>query len=165
MRLESHFEFARFLRSLGHEVRSNVNRVEHDEASGDVAERLEIERGSPLLVVHKLFLIDDQPAIYVVDTIPQALIKEPYDTFDLHKPIFTFLEDCCSVRTTHSLAEVVPRVCGKQLAVHLDLKPWQALLQLNSVFFGEDDAQPVLFSRAYYKDPLIRFHVLRRRVY
>ncbi len=161
-RLEACFEVTQFFEGLGHKVKRDLTCIEHEETPREIAERLEVEPGSPVLVLHYLFYIDDQPTIYFIDWIPESLIREPYEPADAGH-IFHFLERVCHVKTTQALVEIVPRICGEALAERLDLEPWEALLQLNNVYFRDEDGLPIMFARGFYRYPPIRFHVLNRR--
>lgn len=162
-RAETAYEFTDLIRNSGHEAEIAFLRADREEASEDIAMRLEIQPGSPLLVVHKVFLADGQPAVYCIDTVPVALLCEPFEEAELEEPIFNLLERRCHVQVMHILAEIIPLVAEGELVDLIGSQPGEPLLHFSETYYSKDN-HPVMFSLIYYKDPLIRFTILRKKI-
>lgn len=162
-RAENAYELTELIRDTGLEAERKLVGVERTAATEEQADQLMVEVGAPLLVVHKLFCADRSPAIVVVDRLPEALIKAPYDEEELARPIFHFLEQRCHIRVEYMLAQIVPRVAEGEIARLLHLQPGTPSLEF--VETGYSDAnEPVLLSSVTYSDALIRFTVLRKKL-
>ncbi len=162
LRLETHAEFSELIEEAGYESGSVLLDVETQPMPEPIAARLERDVDSDLLCISKVFLVDDVPAIYVVDMIPEALIREPCEEGDFGQSIFEFLESSCHCRVAYGLAEITSRLAGNVMGQHLDVQAWEPLIQLDSTYYREDN-EPVMFSRGCYSSRHIRFSVLRRK--
>jgi GntR family transcriptional regulator len=162
-RAETAYEFTDLLRQAGFEASIRPLSVQRQSLPDDMAGALDVEPGSEGLFVRKLFLADDQPAIYCTDVVPSGVIVEPYDDGELHAPIFDFLARRCHQAIEHCLADIIPVVADETLSVLLDLPPGSPLLRFDEVNYNALN-QPVMFARVYYRDRFIRFSVLRKKV-
>lgn len=140
----------------------SISRVEHgqDHASGDVAQALGVSPETPLLAVKKVYMADGQPAVYLIDFVPDDLIHEPYEEQELEQPIFEFLERHSRMRLKYLISEFVPCKADREIADMLGVLPDEALLQCDETLFSSDN-KPVMFSRIIYKNEMFRFTVLR----
>jgi len=161
-RVEHAYEFSDLLRIAGFEPSIQLISFENFTLAEEMAVQLDVEPGTQALVVRKLFLANGQPAIYCLDFIPQHLINQPYDEYELQQPIFDFMKQRCGQSTVQNLAEIVPQVATKELADLLKIELGQPLLRIDEIGYNEEGG-PVIFTRAYYKDQFIRFSVLRKR--
>lgn len=162
-RAEAAYEFTELIRDSGYRATITPLSVRREAAEEEVAEKLEIPSSSPVLVVRKLFLADARPAIFCKDVLPVALVAEGYEDIELEGQIFEFLQRRCRLDVKHVLASIVPRVAEGELVDLLGSRPGEALLQFDETGYG-DDNRPILFSRIFYKDPIIRFTILRTKV-
>jgi GntR family transcriptional regulator len=163
-RLDDLIEYQEMIRAAGYEPQATMLSVETEEASDEVAGKLNIEPGTSLLVARQVLSADGDPAIYVEDMIPVTLIKEQYDKSELEKSILGFLEEKCYVRLDYTISEIEPCVCSGQVAGVLEMEPCQAVLKTTATCYSED-SKPIMASQSYYKTSIIRFSVLRKRKY
>lgn len=161
-RLEYLIEYWQLIQSSGYEPQAKILSIEIEEASNEIADRLNIEPHARLLVTHQVLSADGNPAIYVEDVIPFELIKEEYDERELKESFFDFLEERCYVRLDYTISEIEPCVCNDQVAEVLDLEPYQAVLKASATCYSEN-SKPIVYSESYYNPNFIRFSVLRKR--
>ena len=163
-RIDEIIEYKELVRKSGYKASTVQLEVINELASEEIAQKLSIDHHSPLLVSKNILFADENPAIYVEDKIPIDFIKEEYDQQELKDSVFDFLENRCYARVSYTISEVVPRRCGEELAKILQVEPWQPLLQTNGLVFSEEN-KPIMLSTTYYREPFIRFHIVRKRKY
>lgn len=161
-RLEYLIEYWDLIRSSGYEPQAEILSAEIQDASNEIADQLNIEPKSPLLVTQQVLSADGNPAIYVEDMIPIQLIKEEYDEQELKESFFDFLEERCFVRLDYAVSNIEPYVCSAQVAEVLGLGPCQAVLKASGICYTEN-SKPIVYSESYYNTNFIRFSILRKR--
>ena len=79
------------------------------------------------------------------------------------RSVFDFLPNNCGIQIAYGITEIVPHICGAELAELLQMDPQAAILQLNDTYFTEDNI-PVMASWISVKDPIVRFRAIRRQL-
>jgi GntR family transcriptional regulator len=163
MRIESFFSFTDYLPQIGTDISFSLESVEYDTTGGEIARQLDISKDSQVLIIKKWFLLDRDPVVYVVDTIPTDLIQEPYSGFDFeNEDTFNFMDKYCHIRPDYSLANIVPRLVGSKMADTFQMKSWQPIIELRSTYFSNNGTRPLLYGVGCYRPDVIQFQVLRR---
>lgn len=160
-RVDFAYEFGKLIELSGLEATIRTLEVRPDTADPDTARRLSVEPGAPTLSLRKLFLADGQPAIYVREILPTALIQEPYSPSELEETIFSFIERRCHTQVDYILSELVPTVAAAEVAELLAVPPGSPQLRFVEVFYSARN-QPLVLASIDFRDPLIRFHALRK---
>jgi GntR family transcriptional regulator len=162
-RVDFAYEFGQLIEASGLRADIKTLEVRAATADADAARRLSIEPGDPLLLVRKLFLADGQPAIYGHEVLPTAIIRAGYEPAELEAPIFRFLEQRCHTGVDYILSELIPALAPAEVAPLLDVPAGSPLLHFVEVFYSPRN-QPLVLASIYFRDPLIRFHALRKLV-
>lgn len=160
-RVDMAYEFTQLIEAAGFEAAIDTVEVRREAASADLAQRLGLTTGDPVLTIHKIFLASGQRAIYVVEQLPTALVQSEYAESELTHPIFDFLDQRCHQRVDYIVSEIVPCVADQGLAEYLGIEPGQPILKFSEVFYSTSNA-PLVLATVYFRDPLIRFHALRQ---
>lgn len=160
-RIDTAYEFSQLIESAGFEAKIDAVKVQCEPAGEEAAARLGLETGDPFLVAHKVFLASGQPAIYVIEQLPVALIKADYAEAELAEPIFQFLASRCHVNVEYILSEIIPALAEGPLVGLLQLAAGQPVLKFVEVFYSSSN-KPLALATIYFRDPLIRFHALRK---
>ncbi|NMC80379.1 MAG: GntR family transcriptional regulator [Chloroflexi bacterium] len=161
-RAETAYEFTELIKSLGYKAEIVLINAGHESASKDLAERLNVKPRAKLLVIRKLFFADDKPAIYCTDMIPEELVCKPFEESELKKPVYDLLYQQCNLRVAHILAEFTPVVARGELTELLKCQEGEPLALFEELNYSEDN-KPVMFARIYYREPLTRFTILRKK--
>ncbi len=133
------------------------------EAAGEVdAAALEVPPGSSLVVMEKLFLENDVPVVLTANRIPRDRVDHEADEHDAAVPIFDFLEAHAGSRLAYYLSDLVPTVLDGVRADLLGVDPGTPALCFDEVGY-DAEARPVVASRSYFRDDLVRFRLMRRR--
>ncbi len=161
-RLEDLVEYKKLIQSYGYKSNTVQLDVITENAADEIAVKLNIDIGTPLLVSKNVFEADGNPVIYVEDSIPVPLIKGKYLKKDLKESVFDFLENQCYQKIAYAFMEIIPRLCGEDISKILKMDPAQVILASKSVVYNELN-EPIMSGQTYYKEPFIRYYVLKRR--
>lgn len=124
---------------------------------------LELNSDTPLLIIDKLFLADDQPVIFTRTYLPANLIKQPYTGDDFGPPIYEFLPKFCQQELAYYLSEIVPLIATPELADKLNLPAEiTALLSLEELGHNQEN-QPIIKAVSYFRSDLLRLRLIRRQ--
>ena len=129
----------------------------------DVAKILGMGESEQLLVVEKLFLANDKPVILAFNHIPMGLIVRPFVEDDLHIPVFQFLRDFGRRGLSYYVSEIVPALASATLSKSLDMPTGTALISFEETGYDEEN-QPIILARSFFRDDLLRFRLIRREV-
>jgi len=162
-RIDFAYEFSELIKEAGFEPAFKLIETRTTTASPEAVKRLYLEPEAPVIQMTKLIFADGQPAIYVHEEVPVSLIPTPYDPAEMEKSLFYFLERHCKLELNYVLSEIIPSLAEGPAAVHLNVPPGSAELKFVEVFFGEKD-QPFVLATILFREPLIRFHALRKIV-
>ena len=163
VRAEHAYEFTDLIRRSGYEAGITLVNTTREAASEKVGERLNIELGNEVVVVRKVFLADDEPAILCTDMFPARAIREPYEESEFHVPIFNFLKRHCHQEISYNVAEIMPALAGEKVAELLGCAASDVVLRFDEISYDQDN-HPALFSRIYYRADRIHFSVLRKKL-
>jgi GntR family transcriptional regulator len=162
-RLEEIWTYEDVIRAHGYTPATRIIDLYTEPAGKKTAASLEIAPEDEVLVVHKLFLADDQPVILAHNRISTALFKKPYTTQDFRTPVYQFLERNGRNRLAYYLSEIVPIITGPELAKTLQIQPNTALLSFSEIGYDADN-KPIIKSTSCFRDDLIRLRLIRRQV-
>ena len=162
-RIDFAYEFSELIREAGFVPSFRLLETHATTASAEAVKRLYLEEGAPVIVMTKLIMANGDPAIHVREEVPVELIPVPYDPAEMEQSLFYFLERHCKLELSYVLSEVIPSLAEGQAAEHLGAPAGSALLKFVEVFFGEKD-QPFVLATVLFREPLIRFHALRKIV-
>lgn len=133
-------------------------------ADQHAAKRLMINEGDELIVIERLMLADQRPAILCFDHIPKELVIDPtYQDKDLEPPVFQFLEQFCQRSVEMDLTKIEPCLADRNLAAIFQIPEGSPILHLDEVGYDLKQ-QPILLSKEYYAPGILEFTVLRRKV-
>jgi GntR family transcriptional regulator len=144
-------------------LESQVVEVGDPGVSQAIIADLALSPGEQLLVVRKLFLEDDAPVILAHNYLPLRLTPEPYAPEDLGLPVYEFLERFGRQRLAYYLSEIIPLAAAAEVATTLQIRPGAPLISFDETGYN-DDNEPILKAFSYFRDDLLRFRLLRRRV-
>ena len=162
VRADRPFQIHGLIESAGYSP--SVDLIEHEVSSADeeTAALLDIPVHSDVLVVRRVFLADDEPALFLVDRLSTDLLTVPYVTEDLEKLLFHVLPDRCGVHLSYTLSNLVPSLATDRVADLLKINPGTPLLQCNDIHYDTEN-RPIVYSTLYYSHNKLRFSVIRKQ--
>lgn len=156
---------AQSIEHLGMEAGDLNLRVEHVTADADLAERFEVEAGTPLVHTARTRTADGHPVLHCEEWIPEDVLPSPAALDDLRpgESLYGRLEGL-GVPITAAVTKVIPVRAGKVLGARLRLDAATPILLLRQTHYAAGAAdRPVLFTDNFYNSELIELHAIRRR--
>jgi GntR family transcriptional regulator len=153
-------EYTSMIRSSGHKPSIKALDRFSRPAEPVEVERLEIPTGSPVMVVVRLFLSDDQPAIYSIDSVPEALKCQPLTSADIEEPLPVFFKRICGQEFTFGISTLSAQSAQADVSEKLNLAPGTPVLCMQEVFFNDRD-QPLVYATNYFNQSVFQLRVAR----
>ncbi len=129
---------------------------------GWLAATLHVSEGSMGLRIERVVRVDDQPAVHVVDVIPNSVIEAAGSPVYAGGSVYAFLEGECGIQLSGGVVDIAPVVPSAQLARHLNCARGIPLLRLEQVEH-DTGGRPVLFAQEHYLPGVITLTVNRER--
>lgn len=162
VRGEVAYEFSQLIEYAGFQPSVSLLDCIETQANDEEVKRLGLAPRSKLIHIHKLFCANNEPAICCQDMIPKELFQTDFSYQYAEKPVFDILETYCSLRVDYVLAEIVPHISDEYFSTILKMPIGLPLLCFIETSFSVDNS-PIMLSRIYYKDPIIRFSIMRKK--
>jgi len=161
-RLDEIWAYEAMLKAHGYTPSTRILSVTSNSADAHITETLSLNDTEEVVRVKKLFLADDKPVIYVENYIPRTLISSNYTADDFRQPISQTLSDLTQQHLAYYVSDIIPLIADTNLRHTLDLSLNTALISFDEVGYNQEN-QPILYSRSYFKDDLLRLRLLRRK--
>jgi GntR family transcriptional regulator len=147
-------------RRMNLEIRVSDLHIEQVDADGDSATGLGVEEGTRLTRVRRVIRADGRPAAYLIDTLPETILKPGDLPSEFRGSILDFLiERGDNLRT--SRAAITATNAPADVAKPLEIQRDDVLLQFISQLYDANGAV-VDYSYSYFIPGYFRFHVNRR---
>lgn len=162
-RLDVKFEYNELVRGAGYLPSTDSVRIYEKPADEQLAERLGIDTGEPLIVCEKRVLAGGRPVIFSVDHLPVSLFSgADYRALDWSAPVFDLLESCCGIVVDSDVAKVSAIVGSPRTREILQVAADAALLFIDEVGYYKL-SQPILQTYGFYTD-FFDFTILRKKL-
>lgn len=162
-RLDVKFEYNELVHGRGAQSSIDSIYLYEKPADEDLAERLQIDTGEPLIVCEKRVLANGAPVIFSIDHLPQYLFEQcDYRQLDWSEPIFDILEENCGIIVDSDVAKISAINGTPQIRERLKLTEGEAMLFIDEVGYYKL-SRPILQSYGFYTN-FFDFTVLRKKV-
>ncbi|MEJ2735323.1 MAG: GntR family transcriptional regulator [Anaerolineae bacterium] len=135
--------------------------VRDDPATRKLADKLQIEPGTPLLRVDRVLVTDGTPVAYMDDYTLGTILSSADIDDTFNGSVLDLLRQKPDLQVVQVQADIVALNADASLAKKLKVKPGQAVLLLEELLFDQD-GKAIEFSRNYFVPEFFRFHVVRR---
>ncbi len=137
------------------------------DAHEEIAEKLSIETGSPVLHIHKVFTADDEPIIMFENYIPAKVFQDclPIEQVlepGVTEPFFEFFAQQCNTNVKYLASVITPATatsCNLPDVFEFD-DPITPILVIEDIGYDENDTS-VFLSIEYLVGEASTFHVIR----
>lgn len=162
-RMDVKFEYDDLVRGAGCQPSSDSLHVYEKPADEELAERLEIDTGTSLIVCEKRILASGRPVIFSIDHLPKSLFANTdYRTLDWAAPVFDLLEAECGIVVDSDVARVAAAIGPPDIREKLAINESEALIFIDEVGYYKL-SRPILQTYAYYTD-FFDFTILRKKM-
>lgn len=159
-RLETHWQFPEFIKASGMMPGMKIIEETIRNPTDYESSILEIGQNQEVLVVCRLFLADEQPAILTTDILPCSSLSPEYSSEALTRPILDFLESYCGKIHVYNMAEVNVCLADDFVAKHMNVVEGDPILYLEEVFFDRND-RPIMFTHNYHDGKILKLKLIR----
>ncbi len=121
---------------------------------------LELQPGSNVVVLVRLFLADNQPAIYSMDSVPEAQMCQKLSLTDIEEPLPNFFRRFCSQEFTYGISSLSAQNPPPEVVEAFCLPPNAPVLRMCEVFFNAHD-HPLVYAVNYFNESVFQLRVAR----
>ena len=161
-RMDIEMEFLDIIRQFGYEASVSFIEVTEDAADENMAQKLQIEEGTPVIRIRLVCDADGKPAVYSDDVFEKRLVKKDYKSEDFQMIVFKFLEKFCDEEAYMDLTELHAVVADEALAEILKVNIGTPLLNMEEVDY-DIDGNALFYSRQYFVDGIVQHTVMRKK--
>jgi GntR family transcriptional regulator len=154
--------FGEAMNSLGHETFSQVLGHALLRAEGDIAQRLALPSGEPVIELRRLRYLDRAPVSLDVSYFPSA-IGESLLRLDLAaRDVFSILENEIGIVLGAAEVSIEAALAEGEIATHLAIDEGAPLLRIDRLTTAAD-GRPVDFEHLYYRGDAMRYRLRLER--
>jgi GntR family transcriptional regulator len=153
-------EYTSMIRASGHKPSIKALDQYSRPAAQVEVDGLEIPVGSRVIVLVRLFLSDNQPAIFSIDTVPEALQRQPLTAADIEQPLPIFFKRVCGQEFTFGVSTLSAQAAPADVAEKFVVSPGAPVLCMREVFFNDHD-QPLVSAINYFNEAVFQLRVAR----
>jgi len=162
-RMDIETEFLEIVEQNGYKAAYEFIEVSECEADENEAQKLQIEKGMPIIRIRLLCTADGNPAIYTEDVLDKRLLKEEYKDKEHNCIVFDFLKKFCDVEVYMDITELHPVAADEKMSELFKIPAGTPLLNMEEVDY-DVKGNPVFYSRQYFVDGYIQQTVLRKKL-
>jgi GntR family transcriptional regulator len=161
-RFDLKFEYNELIRNTGYHPNTDSILLRIELAEEELAEKLQIDVSSEVIVCEKRILAGDTPVIYSIDYLALSLFDGMnYSDIDWSLPIFDILDRYCGLVVVTDIAKIFATNATPSIRQKLNVREGEALLMLDEVGYCKL-SRPVLRSHEFYTD-FFDFTMLRKK--
>ena len=167
--LNEFIEFRKLIQENGYEPGYRELSSEIIEADEETLEDLQLEAGSWVLKIRKIFTANNDPIIYVINYIPLWVFEDVLTPEEATRPKITekfidFFEGVCNQRISHFISTVkadnFENIDAPNILVNDG--PHTPVLVINEIGYNNND-KPIVSSCEYHPGDWMTFRMMRRR--
>lgn len=167
--LNEFIEFPQLIKANGFEPGYKELSSEIIDPDEEMLENLQLESGTQVLKICKIFTANDDPIIYVINHIPLWVLKDALTPKEAMQPGATvkfidFIEGTCNQRISHFISTV-----KAEILENIDIPktlindgPHTPVLVINEIGYNILD-KPIVSSCEYHPGDWMTFRMMRRR--
>lgn len=162
-RLDLKFEYYELIQNMGCRPSCDHVCLYTQPAGDELAEKLEIDAGEPVVICEKRMLASGTPVIYSCDYLPESLfLSADYRAFDWSGPVFSILEEHCGLPVDVSVAKLLSTNGSAKIREMLKTAEREALILIDEISYYKL-SYPILQTHAYYTN-FFEFTMLRKKL-
>lgn len=162
---ETGLEVLESIESLAHRMKLDVSmgdlHIDTIRADAEQSAGLAVAVGDALVQVRRVIQIDNRPAAYLVDTLPEDVLMPEDLQQGFTGSVLDLLLRRGSPRLAHSVAEIRPTAASTEVSRRLQIQRGDVLLEFVACLYTEEQ-RIVDYSLSYFLPGLFRFQVVRR---
>lgn len=156
------WDFSRLIEDSGRKASILVLNADRRPATAREASLLQIDLGSEVISLVRIFLADEAPAIYSTNVLPVALVQVPHGADAYSKSIFDFLKEYCGQEYTYNTVDISSASADSKMARALKIEEGASIVRLDESFYNSEGL-PLFVAENYFNDQVIRVRIVQRK--
>lgn len=128
------------------------------EADKNIAEKLSVAPGSPVIELERLRFVGDVPLVLVTSYLPYSLCPQVLEADLTQQSLYEFLDQQVGLSITHGKRYLEAVSCSVYQALLLNVEEGAAFIRLESVSYLEDNT-PMEYYIAFHRGDRTQFEV------
>lgn len=137
-------------------------KLERTKADKTIASKLNIEVGSPVIILERVRTANKKPAVYTLDVFSENIVGRIEVLKELNGSLSKFLEEKYNQKIEYSLGRIIPILPGPYIFDKLKIGKLSPLLLVEEVDYNSEN-EPIIYGREYWEPNILEFTILRRR--
>lgn len=146
---------------VGFDVTMGEYAISHIQADETQAEKLQLDKGAPLIKVRRVILTEEAPVAYLVDILPEDILNPETLASKFTGSVLDLLIQIGDPPLSVSKTEISAIHAPADVAKALDIQRGDTLLLLKGLLFDEQ-GNPVDYSHSYFLPGYFRLHIIRK---
>ncbi|HQO11966.1 MAG TPA: GntR family transcriptional regulator [Petrotogaceae bacterium] len=131
-----------------------------DNADNIISQKLGLADSSRVSIIERVRTADDTPFCYEISFVPISYFnQEDYENFS--GSLLSYLSEKKGLVVDHAVTYLNPYSSDDLISEKLSIKNNQLIMYIEQVHYSVDD-EPIWYSRAFYRNDIIRFSLMRR---
>ncbi|MCG5077720.1 GntR family transcriptional regulator [Paraburkholderia tagetis] len=150
--------FAEAMSSMGHEIVNQLRAFRIVEASGHVAQKLDLPEGARVAEIHRVRVLDREPVSFELTWVPEPLGKRLAGADLATRDIFLILENDCGVPLGHADVSIDAMLANDEIARALRVQEGSPVLRIERT---THDAQgtPIDYEYLYFRGDAFQYRL------
>lgn len=163
--IESGLEVLQSIESLAKKIQLDVSmgdlKISEEPADAELAEKLQVTAGTPLVIVKRVIMAENRPVAYLIDTLPRDLLPVEELTSEFTGSVLDLLLSRGEPSLGTSATEIRAVAASTPVARALQIQRGDVLLNFEAKL-NSSTGQVVDYSHSYFLPGYFHFHVVRR---
>nr|WKF55883.1 HTH-type transcriptional repressor YvoA [Paraburkholderia busanensis] len=150
--------FAEAMAAMGHEIVNQLRSFRVVEASRQIAARLNLDEGAPVVEIHRVRLLNREPVSLELTWLPEALGKRLASADLTTRDIFLILENDCGVPLGHADVAIDATLADQDIADALRVDEGSPVLRIDRLTHDADGA-PLDYEHLYFRGDAFQYRL------
>jgi GntR family transcriptional regulator len=146
---------------IGLKVKMGDFEVSELKANNEIAQKLNISFGTPLIKISRVILTDDGPVAYLVDILIKGILDKEILKTQFTGSVLDLLIHKGNQPLSLSKTEISAIHAPTDVAKALNIQRGDTMLLLNALLFDEEGV-PIDYSHSYFLPGYFRLHIIRK---
>ena len=160
--LEVNISVTEVIESKGFKASTAWFKLERTKADKTIANKLNIEVGSPVIILERVRTANEKPAVYTLDVFSENIVGKTEVLKEFAGSLSKLLEEKYNQKIEYSVSKVIPILPGPYIFDKLKTEKLSPLLLVEEVDYNSQN-EPIIYGREYWTPGIFEFTILRKR--
>jgi len=160
--LEVNISVTEVIESKGFKAGTAWFKLDRTKADKTISNKLNIEAGSPVIILERVRTANEKPAVYTLDVFSENIVEKMGVLKEFDGSLSKLLEEKYNQKIEYSVSKLIPILPGPSVLDKLKIGRSSPLLLVEEVDYSSED-KPVIYGREYWTPGIFEFTILRRR--